>query len=112
MIMNKKELMQRSAQVTADIHVVYLGMIADYLKDNGGSLDVDFHMQTARYINYEPDDLPNEVVVSRIFLEGDRICLSVSEDSYPSELDYMDEYLTIDEMLALIRYIYSNPKLN
>ena len=51
-------------------------------------------------------------MVSRIFLEGDEVCLSASENGRGQELWYMREYLTIDEILALIRYIYINPKLN
>ena len=112
MIMNKKDLMNMSAEITPGIQGRYIGMIADYLKDNGGSLDMDFHMQVASYDNFEEDDRPLVAVVSRIFLEGDEVCLSVSENGRGQELWYMREYLTIDEILALIRYIYINPKLN
>ena len=45
MIMNKKDLMNMSAEITPGIQGRYIGMIADYLKDNGGSLDMDFHMR-------------------------------------------------------------------
>ena len=56
MIMTKKDLMNMSARITPDIQGRLIGMIADYLKDNGGSLDMDFHMQTASYDNFEEDD--------------------------------------------------------
>ena len=112
MIMNKKDLMNMSARITPDIQGRLIGLIADYLKDNGGSLDMDFHMQVASYDNFEEDDRPLVAVVSRIFLEGDQVCLSASENGEGQELWYMREYLTIDEILALIRYIYINPKLN
>ena len=64
--MNKKELMQRSAQVTADIQVVYLGMIADYLRDNGGSLDMDFHMELEWLISI----LVREVTADTLLMAG------------------------------------------
>ena len=112
MIMNKKDLMNMSARITPDIQGRLIGMIADYLKDNGGSIDMDFHMQVASYDNFEEDDRPLTAVVSRIFLEGDQVCLSASENGEGQELWYMREYLTIDEILALIRYIYVNPKFN
>lgn len=104
--------MNMSARITPDIQGRLIGMIADYLQDNGGSLDMDFHMQVASYDNFEEDDRPLVAVVSRIFLEGDQVCLSASENGEEQELWYMREYLTIDEILALIRYIYVNPKFN
>ena len=112
MIMNKKDLMNMSARITPELQGRYIGMIADYLNDNGGSIDMDFHMQVASYDNFEEDDRPLVAVVSRIFLEGDQVCLSASENGEGQELWYMREYLTIDEILALIRYIYVNPKFN
>lgn len=106
--MDKNELGSRSLLITEAAVKGCVDLLGEYLRSVGGSVDVDFEFVSSGNDTYTEDYVPFIVRISRVFLcedeGGDDVCVMTPDD----EPWVIFEYLTIDEMLSLIDYLYIN----
>lgn len=106
--MDKNELGRRSLLITETAVKGCLDLLGEYLSGVGGTVDVNFEFVSSGNDAYTEDYVPFIVRISKVFLCEDEGCDDVCVMTADDEPWVISEYLTIDEMLSLIDYLYMN----